>query len=203
MPIHAHVGGGLHRLVCQQPAATHAHAAAAAGMLQWGNVLLCKGKRVVDAAAAAGRDVAEVAPQAEGDFAAAEARYRESRRIKPDFYDAYVSLGNLEFERAKLALGLAVPPPQCAAPALPCACSCPCRGPSWWVFRVQEDVIADTHGGIWAFATRSQLTRGSKHHASQASPQQPDGAGLLCGCRGARLAPWACRAEMHVPLATP
>ena len=83
-------------------------------MLQWGNVFLCKGKRLVDAAAAAGRDVADVTPQAEAEFAAAEAKYLESRRIKADFYDAYVSLGNLEFERAKLVLGLAVPAPLCA-----------------------------------------------------------------------------------------
>ncbi len=84
-----------------------------AGMLQWGNVLFCQGKRAIDKAAAAGRDVAEVAAEAEAGFAEAEAKYRESRRIKEDFYDAYVSLGNLEFERAKLALGLAVPPPRC------------------------------------------------------------------------------------------
>ena len=82
-------------------------------MLQWGNVLFCQGKRAIDKAAAAGRDVAEVAAEAEAGFAEAEAKYRESRRIKEDFYDAYVSLGNLEFERAKLALGLAVPPPRC------------------------------------------------------------------------------------------
>ncbi len=87
-----------------------------AGMLQWGNVFFCKGKRAIDMAAAAGRDVAGAAAEAEAQFAAAEAKYRESRRIKADFYDAFVSLGNLEFERAKLALGLAVPPAQCACP---------------------------------------------------------------------------------------
>ena len=29
-------------------------------MLQWGNVFFCQGKRTVDKAAAAGRDIAEV-----------------------------------------------------------------------------------------------------------------------------------------------
>lgn len=82
-------------------------------MLQWGNVLFCQGKRTIDRAAAEGRDVGEVAAAAEADFARAEAKYRESRAIKADFYDANVSLGNLEFDRAKLAMGLALPPPQC------------------------------------------------------------------------------------------
>lgn len=50
------------------------------------------------------------------DFKKAEEKYEESRRIKADYYDAYVSLGNLDFERGKLALGLAIPPPTCAHP---------------------------------------------------------------------------------------
>ncbi len=55
----------------------------------------------------------------QADFKRAEAKYEESRRIKPNFYDAHVSLGNLEFERGKLALGLAIPPPQCEPPSKP------------------------------------------------------------------------------------
>ncbi|EIE21525.1 hypothetical protein COCSUDRAFT_66932 [Coccomyxa subellipsoidea C-169] len=82
------------------------------GMLQWGNVFFCMGKRTIDKAAAAGQNVSEVAEEAEADFARAQEKYEESRRIKSDYYDAYVSLGNLDFERGKLALGLAVPPPQ-------------------------------------------------------------------------------------------
>ncbi|BDA44746.1 probable protein CLMP1 [Coccomyxa sp. Obi] len=81
------------------------------GMLQWGNVFFCQGKRTIDKAAAAGRDIAEVAEEAEVDFKKAEEKYEESRRIKADYYDAFVSLGNLDFERGKLALGLAIPPP--------------------------------------------------------------------------------------------
>ncbi len=60
----------------------------------------------------------QVAEEAEADFARAQEKYEESRRIKSDYYDAYVSLGNLDFERGKLALGLAVPPPQCAPTSL-------------------------------------------------------------------------------------
>ncbi len=60
----------------------------------------------------------QVAEEAEADFARAQEKYEESRRIKSDYYDAYVSLGNLDFERGKLALGLAVPPPQCALTSL-------------------------------------------------------------------------------------
>ena len=58
----------------------------------------------------------QVAKEAEVDFKKAQEKYEESRRIKADYYDAYVSLGNLDFERGKLALGLAIPPPTCAHP---------------------------------------------------------------------------------------
>ena len=44
--------------------------------------------------------------------AAWRCRYAESQRIKPDYYDAFISMGNVEFERAKLSLGFATPPPQ-------------------------------------------------------------------------------------------
>lgn len=87
----------------------------AAGMLQWGNVFFCVAKRTIDRAAVAGQDVSEVAEAAEADLAKAEAKYGESRRIKPNYYDAFISMGNVEFERAKLGLSFAVPPPQCAA----------------------------------------------------------------------------------------
>lgn len=56
----------------------------------------------------------QVAKEAEADFGRAQEKYEESRRIKADYYDALVSLGNLDFERGKLALGLAIPPPKCA-----------------------------------------------------------------------------------------
>lgn len=91
---------------------------AAAGMLQWGNVFFCVAKRTVDRAAVAGQDIGEVAEAAEADLKKAEAKYEESRRIKPDYHDAFISVGNVAFERAKLSLGFAVPPPQCVACSL-------------------------------------------------------------------------------------
>ena len=87
--------------------------AGAAGMLQWGNVFFCVAKRTVDKAALAGQEITEeVVEAAEKDLKQAEAKYEESRRIKPNYYDAFISMGNVEFERAKLSLGFAVPPPQ-------------------------------------------------------------------------------------------
>ena len=87
-------------------------------MLQWGNVFFCVAKRTVDRAAVAGQDISEVAEAAEADLKKAEAKYEESRRIKPDYHDAFISIGNVAFERAKLSLGFAVPPPQCVACSL-------------------------------------------------------------------------------------
>ena len=86
-------------------------------MLQWGNVFFCVAKRTVDKAALAGLAISEVVQEAEHDLGRAEAKYEESRRIKPNYYDAFISMGNVEFERAKLSLGFAVPPPQCATPS--------------------------------------------------------------------------------------
>ena len=91
-------------------------AGGAAGMLQWGNVFFCVAKRTVDKAALAGQDITEeVVAAAEKDLRQAEAKYEESRRIKPNYYDAFISMGNVDFERAKLRLGFAVPPPTYAS----------------------------------------------------------------------------------------
>jgi hypothetical protein len=87
-------------------------------MLQWGNVFFCVAKRTVDRAAVAGQDISEVAKEAKIDLDKAEAKYEESRRIKPNYHDAFISIGNVAFERAKLSLGFAVPPPQCVACSL-------------------------------------------------------------------------------------
>ena len=83
-------------------------------MLQWGNVFFCVAKRTIDKAAVEGEDISKVVETAEADLKKAEAKYEESRRIKPNYYDAFISMGNVEFERAKLSLGFAVPPPQYA-----------------------------------------------------------------------------------------
>lgn len=81
--------------------------------MQWGNVYLCKGKRVIDRAASDGRPVEEVAEEAEALFARAEGRYNASLKTKPDFYDGAASIANLFFERGRLAAGFAVVPPRC------------------------------------------------------------------------------------------
>ncbi len=87
---------------------------AGAGMMQWGNVHICLGKRLADKAAAAGQPTAEIAAAAEPEFAKAAGRFAEAARIKPDFVDGAASEANLEFERGKLAAGLIVPVPPCA-----------------------------------------------------------------------------------------
>lgn len=87
---------------------------AGAGMMQWGNVHLCLGKRLADKAAAVGQPTAEIAATAEPEFAKAAGRFAEAARIKPDFVDGAASEANLEFERGKLAAGLIVPVPPCA-----------------------------------------------------------------------------------------
>ena len=85
-----------------------------AGMMQWGNVHICLGKRLADRAAAAGAPTAEIAAAAAPEFEQAAGRFAEAARIKPDFVDGAASEANLEFERGKLAAGLVVPTPQCA-----------------------------------------------------------------------------------------
>ena len=66
---------------------------------------------MLDKAALAGTPVEEVADEVEAWFKKAEGRYHESLRIKPDHYDSFASLGNLQFERAKLEAGLVVVQP--------------------------------------------------------------------------------------------
>ena len=83
-----------------------------------GNVALALGKRLVDRAVVAHQPVAEVADEAEKQFARAEERYHEAERLNPRMYDAQVSMANLAFERGKVALGLSIINPQCAHPLL-------------------------------------------------------------------------------------
>lgn len=80
------------------------------GYLQWGNVFLCKAKRIIDKAAAQGKELSEIAESAEEWFAKAEGRYNEVIKTKPDFYDGLASLANLSFERGKLVAGFAIAP---------------------------------------------------------------------------------------------
>ncbi|KAK9795869.1 hypothetical protein WJX73_001707 [Symbiochloris irregularis] len=80
----------------------------ASGQIQMGNVALAMGKRLVDKAVAAGEPVSGVEKQAFEQFDRADGRYKEALRISPTMYDASVSMANLEFERGKVALGLAI-----------------------------------------------------------------------------------------------
>jgi hypothetical protein len=75
-------------------------------------VHLCSAKRIIDRTAAEGKDIGEVADQAEILFAKAEEKYEESLKIKPNFYDGCASIANLYFERARLLAGFAVVPPK-------------------------------------------------------------------------------------------
>lgn len=86
----------------------------AAGFLQWGNVHLCSAKRIIDRAAAEGKEIETVHEEAEALFAKAEAKYEEALRTKPDFYDGCASIGNLYFERARMLAGFAIVPPKYA-----------------------------------------------------------------------------------------
>jgi len=89
------------------------------GLLQWGNVHLCCAKRIIDKAAAEGKDITapEVADAAEALFVKAEQKYEESLQTKPDFYDGCASTASLYFERGRLAAGFAVVPPKPDQPA--------------------------------------------------------------------------------------
>lgn len=88
-----------------------------------GNVALALGKRLIDKAVAAGQPVSGVADRVEEQFTRAEGRYAEAARIKQDHYDAKVSLANLEFERGKVSMELAIINPRYAALHLSAALS--------------------------------------------------------------------------------
>ena len=81
-----------------------------AGLLQWGNVYLCKGKRLIDKAAAEGKSLDDVAEAVEAEFKKAEGKYKEVTETKADMYDGLASLASLAFERGKMVSGFAVPP---------------------------------------------------------------------------------------------
>jgi len=80
------------------------------GLLNWGNVHVCVGHKIMDEAAARGASAASVRDAVLSEFAAAEGRYAEAMRFKPDFFDGACALAQLEFERGKLAAGLLVKP---------------------------------------------------------------------------------------------
>ena len=52
------------------------------------------------------------APQVEGELAKAEAKFRESLGVKPDYVDAFQMLADLSMQRAKLAARFHAPLPR-------------------------------------------------------------------------------------------
>ncbi len=53
-----------------------------------------------------------LAPQIEGELAKAEAKFRESLGVKPDYVDAFQMLADLSMQRAKLAARFHAPLPR-------------------------------------------------------------------------------------------
>lgn len=80
-----------------------------AGMLQWGNVYLSMARKFLDEAAT-NSSVSEVTERVHTEFDKAAAKYKEALDIKADFYDGEMQLGQVDFERAKLAAGFTPEP---------------------------------------------------------------------------------------------
>lgn len=82
----------------------HVTVSRVAGMLQWGNVHLSMARKFLDEAAI--KDTLnELTPRIQSEFDTAAGKYREALSIKADFYDGEMQLGQVDFERAKLAAG--------------------------------------------------------------------------------------------------
>ncbi|KAL3157883.1 hypothetical protein ABBQ32_012294 [Trebouxia sp. C0010 RCD-2024] len=77
---------------------------AATGMLQWGNVHLSMARKFLDDAAMKGT-FKDLESRIKSEFDSAAAKYKEALGIKTDFYDGEMQLGQVDFERAKLAAG--------------------------------------------------------------------------------------------------
>lgn len=82
------------------------------GLLNWGNVYLCVGHKLASEAAMQGKAAEEVEADVLSYFDKAEDRYNEAMKYKDDFYDGILALAQLEFERAKIKIGLIVKPPE-------------------------------------------------------------------------------------------
>ena len=82
------------------------------GLLNWGNVYLCVGHKLGSEAASQGKSAEDVEADILAYFDKAEDRYNEAMKYKEDFYDGILALAQLEFERAKIKMGLIVEPPE-------------------------------------------------------------------------------------------
>lgn len=69
------------------------------------------GSRLMEAAAKAGKTVADVREAVLKEWDQAEKHYREALSFNPDYFDAVCNMSQLDFERAKLAAGLLPQPP--------------------------------------------------------------------------------------------
>ena len=88
------------------------HCVRLAGMLQWGNVYLSLARKYLDEAAIKG-NIPEVEEKVQAQFDKATGKYKEALTIKADFYDGEMQLGQVDFERAKLAAGFTPEPVRC------------------------------------------------------------------------------------------
>ena len=97
------------------------------GMLQWGNVFLSLARKYLDEAAIKG-NIPEVEEKVQAQFDKATAKYKDALGIKADFYDGEMQLGQVDFERAKLAAGFTPEPVRyLPCPSLPLPClALPC-----------------------------------------------------------------------------
>ncbi len=78
-------------------------------MLQWGNVHLSMARKFLDEAAIKGT-FSDLRSRIESEFDKVTGKYKEALSIKADFYDGEMQLGQVDFERAKLAAGF-IPEP--------------------------------------------------------------------------------------------
>lgn len=80
---------------------------AALALFNWGNVHMSRARKQVSFPEDASRDsmVEEIKAAydwAQKEYLQAEMRYEEALKIKPDFYESYLALGQQQFEQAKL-----------------------------------------------------------------------------------------------------
>ena len=75
---------------------------AASGLFNWGNVYICRARRILDVDSASKGPTETSYADAWKYFAMAEGKYVEALGVKPDFQDAVLGIGQVYFEEAKL-----------------------------------------------------------------------------------------------------
>ena len=144
-----------------------------AGLLNWGHVSVCRARRAVDAAAAAGGALTDAAAdEAAAHLSEAEARFREALRLHPLNFDALCALGALEFERAKLTARLAIAPVAPAAAAAAAAAAAQGNGSAAAAASPVQAALKEALGKLKApavEAARADLARASEWFAQAAA----------------------------------